>query len=227
MPVGSPDGISQIGTGANQRRILLSTGETQLVNFDGSTAGPREPPGQFGGSGSGDARGLGLGLGLGPSAPPVAQFIGLGDIFSGIVKVGKKVFGGGDGNGNGCAPGYERDNRGRCIKSGFGGAVERFFPGGKTGTQSDVFGEAVMGGFGVPALVPFTEMIPRSSCPAGMILGQDNLCYRKGSIPMNLRKWKPGTKPFLSGGDVKCLRRANRLRKSKGSKRLLRELGMG
>jgi len=167
-----------------------------------------------------------------------------GDILTGI---GQAVFGGqgtfsganrGGGLGSpstgiptqaftGCSPGFERNPQGVCIQSGFVGAVERFLPGGQSGTQADVFGQAVVGAMGIPALVPAQHQHLTSHCPPGSILGRDNLCYRKGSIPPNFRKWRPGPKPFLTGGEVKCLRKADRLRKSKGSKRLLRQLGMG
>lgn len=125
-----------------------------------------------------------------------------------------------------CQPGFEFRN-GRCERTGIGGHMQRAFPGGETGTQLDIFGEAVVGAFGVPALVPAADFVSTFKCPRGSVLGQDNLCYRKGSIPVQFRKWRPGPKPFISGGDRKCLLRADRLRKSKTSKRILRQLGMG
>lgn len=51
----------------------------------------------------------------------------------------------------------------------------------------------------------------RLVCPAGHKLGKDNVCYdriRKGD-----RKHNPGTKPFLTGGEVAAIRRAKRLRR--------------
>jgi len=170
-------------------------------------------------------------------------------IFSTVVGIGQTIFGGGGplagpglggnrGQGlggsapsvpslSGCAPGFSKNAQGICQAEGFGGVLQRALPFGQTGTQADVFGEAVIGAMGIPALVPAQHQHLTSHCPPGSILGRDNLCYRKGSIPPTFRKWRPGPKPFLSGGDVKCLRKADRLRKSKGSKRLLRQLGMG
>jgi len=97
----------------------------------------------------------------------------------------------------------------------------------------DPFGEAVMGAFGMPALVP--QIVgsrtradgttgPIRKCPRGTVLATDNLCY---NAPGRFRKWKKGTPPFLTGGDVSCLRRAIRLKKSKSNRALLRQLGMG
>jgi len=98
-------------------------------------------------------------------------------------------------------------------------------------------GEAVSGGFNMPAFVPdvvgtITRIDGSSGpilrCPRGTVLATDDLCYAKGTKGLAAhRKWPMGTRPFLSGGDVKCLRRANTLRRSKGSRKLLRELGMG
>jgi len=101
----------------------------------------------------------------------------------------------------------------------------------------DGFGEAVIGGFGRPALVPrVVGAIERADgsvgqilrCPPGAVLAIDDLCYTKGTKGLAAnRKWPPGTAPFLTGGDVKCLRRADSLRKSKANRKLLRGLGMG
>jgi len=136
----------------------------------------------------------------------------------------------------GCQPGFEFRN-GRCERTGFRGAFERFAPGGRTGTQADFAGEAVAGGFNMPAFVP--EVVgnisridgssgPILRCPRGTVLATDDLCYAKGTRGLAAhRKWPRGTRPFLTGGDVKCLRRANTLRRSRGSKKLLKELGMG
>jgi len=137
--------------------------------------------------------------------------------------------------GRSCPPGTSVDNSGRCATVGLRGELQRFLPRGETGFVGDVFGEAVMGAFGIPAVVPAQvgtiqrkdgSVGPILRCPNKTVLGADNLCYMKGSVG-RFRKWPRGTRPFLTGGDVKCLRRANTLRRSKGSKRLLRELGMG
>jgi len=69
---------------------------------------------------------------------------------------------------------------------------------------------------------------PILRCPPGMVLAIDNNCYAKGLKGLaTFRKWKPGTKPFLTGGEVKCLRKADSLRNSKSNRKLLKGLGMG
>jgi len=111
-------------------------------------------------------------------------------------------------------------------------AVQRFLPGGSTG-RFDA-GVAVMGQWGAalePEVVGSVERSdgtvgPLLRCIRGMVLGTDSLCYNK-PLANGKRKWPRPTPPFLSGGDVKCLRKSIRLRKSKSSKKLLRELGMG
>lgn len=143
----------------------------------------------------------------------------------------------GDTNGQ-CAPGYFRDQRtGQCERPGVVGTLQRIIPGGQTGTQMDVQGEAVVGSFQLPGVLPAQVgtitrndgvVNPILRCPSKYVLGIDNICYVKGTPGLSkFRKWPPGTRPFLTGGDVRCLRRANSLKHSKGNRKLLRELGMG
>jgi len=109
-------------------------------------------------------------------------------------------------------------------------AIQRFLPGGATGLVPA--GEAVMGQWGAalePEVVGSIERRDGSvgqilRCIRGMVLGTDDLCYNK-PLANTKRKWPKPTPPFLSGGDVRCLRRASTLKRSKGSKKLLRELG--
>lgn len=178
-----------------------------------------------------------------------ANFLGIGDVF-GIIKKGVEIvkgLGGDDDDDRGrgftppvsvtpsCSPGFVW-NGSQCVRSGARGAIERALPGGRTGTAADIYGDAVLGAWGIPALVPAqVGTITRNDgssgpiyrCPRRMVLGEDNLCYRKGSIPNARRKHPRGTRPFLTGGDRKCLMRAARLKKSKANKRLLRQLGLG
>ena len=94
-----------------------------------------------------------------------------------------------------------------------------------------------MGSFNVPALVPAQRgtierqdgtVGPILRCPRGMVLAIDNLCYAKGTKGLAaFRKWPPGTRPFLTGGEVRILRRAETLRKGKGTRSTLKALGLG
>jgi len=118
--------------------------------------------------------------------------------------------GGGGGTSTPCPPGYRREGS-NCVEEGVRGTVERVIPGGQTGTMADAYGEAVVGSFGKPALVPAQVGTinggPIFRCPPGAVLGKDNLCYAKGSIPNSLRKWPKPTRPLLTAQDMKTLRR--------------------
>jgi hypothetical protein len=114
----------------------------------------------------------------------------------------------------GCPSGTRMNpTTGICEKVGFVGTVERLIPGGATGTAAatvDAFGEAVIGAFGRPALVPAMASTMTHRCPRGTILGRDNLCYEK--LPREFRKWKPAPKPPMSAKDWKTLQTAERVR---------------
>ena len=116
-----------------------------------------------------------------------------------------------------CPTGYRWDGT-RCVAEGFGGFVERILPGGGTGVlppQQVSAQGTTMGAFGIPASMPFqvgqTQYGPILRCMAGSVLGKDNLCYPKGSIPNKHRKWPRGSRPLLTGGDMKTLRKIGSL----------------
>lgn len=109
--------------------------------------------------------------------------------------------------GGSCPSGYHWDGT-QCVASGIGGTVQRILPGGQTGTGVDVYGNAVMGAFGMPALVPATESQPTRRCPPGLVLGKDNLCYARSSIRNSDRKWPKPPRPLLSAQDMKTIRKA-------------------
>lgn len=115
-----------------------------------------------------------------------------------------------------CPPGFTPNPRtGVCEVTGVKGTIERFLPGGSTGTLPQVpdarYGNAVMGSFGVPALQPAQASSMMLRCPPGSVLGKDNLCYQKGSIPAQFRKWKPARKPPISAKDWKALQTSKRV----------------
>jgi len=116
-----------------------------------------------------------------------------------------------------CPTGYRWSGT-QCVAEGFGGWVERVLPGGATGTLPETpggAGGATMGAFGIPAMMPFQVGTinggPILRCPSGAVLGKDNLCYMKGSIPNQHRKWPRGTRPLLTGGEMKTLRKIRTL----------------
>jgi len=139
-----------------------------------------------------------------------------------IFEGASRLFGGGKPSvaaKSSCPPGFFADpNTGVCKAGGVGGAVQRFLPGGQTGTLPQVpasqqaYGNAVMGSFGVPALQPAQAQSVALRCPPGSVLGKDNLCYQKGSIPAQFRKWRPARKPPISAKDWKALQTADRVK---------------
>ena len=87
-------------------------------------------------------------------------------------------------------------------------------------------GEATMGRYGA-AEIPGSQLIDRAVCRAGTTLGDDGLCYGKGTISNKQRMWPRGRRPLLTGGDMRAISIAARA----GSKldrttKRLRELGM-
>jgi len=72
--------------------------------------------------------------------------------------------------------------------------------------------QAVAGAFGMPAMVPVAEPRTRLTCPPGMVLGEDDLCYPKAILRRDsrFRKWRPGRRPVLTGGDLNAISRARR-----------------
>lgn len=116
-----------------------------------------------------------------------------------------------------CPPGWVQKNGG-CVP-----VVPTADPGGAD--LGRIPGEAmqtVMGSFGMPAIVPFDvgdilrgdgTMGPILRCPGKYILGDDSLCYPKGSIPNKWRKWPKGPRPLLSAMDGKILRHARSVEK--------------
>jgi len=73
-------------------------------------------------------------------------------------------------------------------------------------------GMAVQGAFGMPAMQPMSEMRRRLSCPSGMVLGKDDLCYPRAVLRRDsrFRKWRPGMRPVLTGGERHGIARARR-----------------
>jgi hypothetical protein len=93
-------------------------------------------------------------------------------------------------------------------------------PGGTPATVG-AGGVAVVGAFGMPGISPSIvgnitkddgSTGPILRCPSGMALAKDNICYVRSLIPRSFRKWNPGMRPLLTGGERKVLSRANTLR---------------
>lgn len=106
-------------------------------------------------------------------------------------------------------------------------------PGGATQGAGVVVsgGEAVVGAFNLPARVPeivgvMADGNPIRRCPKRHVLGLDNLCYVKGTITRQFRKWVPSAKPPVSAHDAKMMRKYGRGgSKAKAAKKLAMEAG--
>lgn len=125
-----------------------------------------------------------------------------------------QLVGGAPGGGNGAPPSMPSCPSGTvrigdaCVSPG------DVFPGGAPFTSA-AGGQAVQGGFGLPALTPVQESRIRRRCPDGFVLGKDNLCYPRQILPRRskFRKWRPAARPAVTAGDVKAIRRADRARR--------------
>ncbi|MDH3463975.1 MAG: hypothetical protein OEM32_10165 [Acidimicrobiia bacterium] len=80
---------------------------------------------------------------------------------------------------------------------------------GAAPTYADGFGDAIVGRYGL-GLIPRVEVRPVRSCPAGMVLGRDGVCYERKSLRAHEREWKPGVKPLLTGGERNAIAIAKR-----------------
>jgi len=135
--------------------------------------------------------------------------------------------GGGGGGGNGGRKKRRKgafqpltlDNDDRCIFPSRLDPVSgqcKLFLGSQEGADP---GRAVVGGFGLPAMVPdVVGQITRRDgssgpilrCMRTMVLGTDNLCYPKAVLPRRskFRKWRGDPRPAVSAGDVRAIRKA-------------------
>lgn len=169
--------------------------------------GPLPPPPSGGGGGGGG--------GTGVATDPLCDLIPDPTVRALCYTAGGVFFGGGGGGGNGggggvaptqprgCPEGYI-EVAGQCVRP------QAVPPGGDPFTIP-AGGNAVQGAFGMPAMTPAQTQRVHRSCPEGMVLGKDNLCYPRQVLPRNsrFRKWR-SSKPKISAGEWKTLKRAER-----------------
>ena len=120
----------------------------------------------------------------------------------------------------GCDPPLVMDQSGICVFPGSPGDLSTAGPAVAPATPvgTTVFGSAV---------APEVRTRTHRRCPKGLVLGVDNLCYRKGDLRRGERKWRPGRKPLLTGGDLNAIAKAERAAKRfKKEQSRLRKLGM-
>lgn len=116
--------------------------------------------------------------------------------------------------GNGCPEPLILSPQGNCIAPTSPRGAELFM------------GEATMGRYGA-AEIPGTQIIDRAVCRAGTTLGDDGLCYGKGTITNSQRMWPRGRRPLLTGGDMRAISIAARAgSKLERTTKRLRSLGM-
>lgn len=142
----------------------------------------------------------------------------------GLGELGNQAFGPGDrpttgGSGFASGGGTPTGCPGRLIKVG-SQCIDPLAlpPGGKpaivptSGTMVGGGGQAVMGGFGLPAMAPQAETRIVRRCGPGMVLGKDNLCYPKQILSRRsrFRKWRAAPRPPVTSADVAAIRRAAR-----------------
>lgn len=153
--------------------------------------------------GGGGFPGSGPGFGFPPPGGGPVGRLDVGDVLKGI---GKEIL----------KRGASQECREGCYKVPFldecvcPGDV---FPGGEPATQ-DPGGVAVQGSFDLPAIRPTVERRVHRTCPAGMVLGRDDLCYPKQVLSRRnrFRKWRQPPRPKISAADWKAIRKAERLK---------------
>lgn len=108
------------------------------------------------------------------------------------------------GSGGGDCPGIGSIRvAGKCVNLGDLG------PGGAPAITPQVGGDwnPVLGLYGA-GVTPMVEERIHRSCPPGFVLGKDGVCY--DGLPKSKRKWNPGRKPLLTGGEMAAIAKAKR-----------------
>lgn len=139
----------------------------------------------------------------------------------GLEEIEDRIFGGGGGSeppqgtplvpgdipgGDSCPDGFRRMPLIGCVRM----SPADVLPGGAPFIQRQTpMGTPTMGHFGV-AVAPMAEQNIRLKCPRGMVLGADDLCYNRNALRRSERKWIPGRKPLLTGGEMNAIRTAGR-----------------
>lgn len=170
------------------------------MGFDVAASPQNGLPGVAGGVVTGGCEALGLPAWL---CEPAGDFVG------GLIP------GGGGGGGGGGQPGTGL--AATCEQQGLvTGADGMCYSPGSPASNSVAM--AKMGIFGAPAVPPQVVgtvarttgcggVSPIRRCPSGTVLGKDNLCYAKGSIPNKLRKWPKTAKAPVTAYDARMMRK--------------------
>lgn len=161
----------------------------------------------------------------GRSATPIVPSRGSG-VVPGIIDLGVQILrdrlGGGGGGGSTLqttCPSGQRKVGNLCVD---------IMPGGDTqgGGVFVTTGEVVKGRYGA-AEQPAISNIRTARCRRGLVLGDDGLCYRRGHLRKDERKWNPGRKPLFTGGEQNAVATAARVAgKLQAHQSRLQRLGM-
>jgi len=115
-----------------------------------------------------------------------------------------------------CGPGFHVSGKSGKCRPNVGQALKQMF-------ESTVIGAALAGPSQHPMMgpvgagaggglmgphAPFQESRIVLECGPGFVLGKDDQCYPKGSIPNKLRKWPRGRRPLGTPGEMAALAKA-------------------
>lgn len=116
----------------------------------------------------------------------------------------------------GCTPPFVRDQSGICVLSGSPADISTGPSGG---------GVAVVRPGGVDGQLPSARTSRTLVCPPGMVLSKDDRCFH--SLTKKERKWNPGRRPLLTGGERNAITKAAAAaRKIQRTEKQLQKLGM-
>lgn len=196
-------------------KVLVTSGPAagQIVCFAPKGSGlPPTPAGEL------MANGIYTSLNGGGGYAGYQSGYGVGDFLNDLGKavageVGNAVAGwlGASGNGGTTkTKGLVADTSvGPCPEGTFsvGGQCVDLQPGGATQGGGMILGdwEPVRGLYGV-GVVPKVEERATRICPPEYVVGKDGICY--DGLPKSKRKWDPGMKPLMTGGDRAAIRKA-------------------
>lgn len=120
-----------------------------------------------------------------------------------------------------CVPGFTRGPSGICLATGSPGAVS---VGAFTGVSSPGTSMVAQPG-GLDGQLPSARSSTTLICPPGMVLSKDNRCFNH--LARKDRKWNPGRKPLLTGGERNAITKAaGAARKIQRTEKQLQKLGM-
>jgi len=143
---------------------------------------------------------------------PVASTIPGGNKIVSLVEFAPRGFRPGGGDSGPCQAPLIRGPQGLCIA-----------PTSPLGA-SRLGGDAITGRFGA-GVIPGSRIVDVATCPSGMALGKDGLCY--DHLANRDRLYPRGRRPLLTGGEMKAISKAaGAARKLERAKKNLERIGL-